>query len=419
MTAMLRPRADEPIARSLLDTDFYKFTMGHFIFHKHKDVHAKFAYTNRTRSTQLASIIPIDQLREQLDHARTLRFHPYELEYLESLKNGEAPMFCKEYIDFLAGYQLPEYHLEARNGDIVLETEGPWHESTYWEIPALFIISELFNLNIAKGFSPGNWREVVQEGEDRLTGKMDILCWPFIDFGTRRRFGREWHRFSIEWMLENYPEKLSGTSNPMYAWTFGLEPKGTIAHEVHMGYAGMAPQTDEGIRNSQNLLLLDWWDMYGAGLSVALTDTYGTDFFFRDMTAEQAANWKGLRHDSGSPIEFGEKAIRFYEDHGIDPREKFLLYSDGLNVPKINEIAHHFLGGGKRIGVAPPGMGTNFTNDVGFSNISQVMKLVEANGNSLVKLSDNSAKAVGPPKLVERYKKIFGVEHQAFERLKY
>ena len=190
---------------------------------------------------------------------------------------------------------------------------------------------------------------------------------------------------------------------------------GTNAHEEDMAMSGIMHGSDDEIRNSHQKVLQEWWEEYGWALSIALTDTYGTDFFFRDMTYEQARDWKGLRQDSGDPFKFGDKAIAFYQQHGIDPREKLLVFSDGLDVDTIIRLADYFAG---RIKVTF-GWGTNLTNDLGFPAISIIIKLLESNGYGTVKLSDNLAKAMGKPEDIERFKRIFGYTGTTYEKVRY
>jgi nicotinate phosphoribosyltransferase len=231
----------------------------------------------------------------------------------------------------------------------------------------------------------------------------------FTDFGTRRRFSKGWQDYVVKTLRNEFADRIAepqfrGTSNVHLAMKYGLLPMGTSAHEMYMIMAGISDQTDDGIRNSHNKFLDLWWDQYGYGLSIALTDTFGSEFFFKDMTSWQAAKWKGLRHDSGDPIVFGERVIEFYKSHGIDPIDKIIVFSDGLDVDSIININNHFK---DRIKVTF-GWGTNLTNDLGFKALSLVIKPVMANNVSLVKLSDNLAKAMGDVSVVERYKRIFG-----------
>ena len=216
-------------------------------------------------------------------------------------------------------------------------------------------------------------------------------------------------------LAQEIPQQFLGTSNTAMAMQYGLLPMGTLAHEMYMVMAGMMADNDATIRASHNRVLQEWWDEYGWGLSIALTDTYGSDFFFRDMTAAAGAAWKGLRQDSGDPMAFGEKAIAFYERHGVDPRDKLLVFSDGLDLGTIIKLADHFAG---RIRVSF-GWGTNLTNDLGLEALSLVIKVVEANGRRTVKLSDNLAKATGEGHDIERYKRIFGHTVTTFEACKY
>jgi nicotinate phosphoribosyltransferase len=256
-------------------------------------------------------------------------------------------------------------------------------------------------------------------GTLRLAEKINILrARPditFSDFGTRRRFSRSWQEYVIRVLAQEIPGQLLGTSNTAMAMQYGLLPMGTMAHELYMVMAGIMAESDATIRASHNRVLQEWWEEYGWGLSIALTDTYGSDFFFRDMTTAQARAWKGLRQDSGDPLAFGEKAIAFYERHGIDPRDKLIVFSDGLDLGTIVKLADHFAG---RIGVSF-GWGTNLTNDLGFEALSLVIKVVEANGRRAVKLSDNLAKATGDAPDIERFKRIFGYTVTTFEECKY
>ena len=167
--------------------------------------------------------------------------------------------------------------------------------------------------------------------------------------------------------------------------------------------AGVTDGTDEEVRKSHQQMLNAWFRCYNGSLSIALTDTYGTPFFFRDFSAEQARAWSGLRHDSGDPFAFGERAIAFYENLGIDTKTKTIVFSDGLDVDTIIRLYEKFHG---RVNVVF-GWGTNLTNDLGPNPLSMVFKIVWVNGFATVKLTDNIAKATGPASEIERYKKIF------------
>lgn len=409
-----------PIITSLLDIDFYKFTMGQLVFHRYPNVPVRYAFKNRTARVRLADFISEDELREELDHARTLRFNNSELHYLRGTNEYGDRMFAEDYLGFLRGLRLPEYHLERTGGTFSLEFPGKWSEAIYWETIALSIINELYYRSLMSGLGSRFDRDVIcAKGKLKLAEKIAKLRWrpgiKFSDFGTRRRFSKEWQDYVVGVLVEKMPEQFLGTSNVDLALKYGVVPMGTSAHEMFMAMSGIMHGSDEEIRASHNKTLRDWWDEYGRGLSIALTDTFGSDFFFSDMAKKQAREWKGLRQDSGEPITFGEKAIQFYKKHGIDPKTKLLIFSDGLDVPEILKIHGHFAG---EIAISF-GWGTNLTNDLSFNPLSLVVKIVEANGHGTVKLSDNLAKAIGAPEDVKRFKQIFGYAGGMYQECRY
>ena len=408
-----------PIIESLLDVDFYKFTMGQMVFLRYPDVPVTYALTNRTREIRLASVVDDVELREELDHARSLRFNNSELHYLRGTNEYGDRMFSEDYLDFLRGLELPEYELEEVDGSFRLSFKGLWSHAIYWETIALALVNELYYRSLLQKLSRFERDLVYAEGKMRLANKIRALREhpeiEFVDFGTRRRFSREWQHYVDRTLAEELPEQFVGTSATESALLHGLVPMGTSAHELNMVMSSIMNESDDRIRASHNRVLKDWWELYGWGLSVAVTDTYGSEFFFRDMTKSQARAWKGLRHDSGDPFEFGERAVGFYEDCGIDPKEKLLIFSDGLELDTILELSERFHG---RVKLSF-GWGTNLTNDMGIDPIAIIVKAVEACGTRTVKLSDNLAKATGSKEDIERFKRIFGHRHEHIEALRY
>ena len=407
------------IITSLLDIDFYKFTMGQLVLHRYPDVLVRYAFKNRTSSVKISEFVSEEDLRHELDEARKLRFNNSELHYLRGTNEYGGRMFEEDYLEFLRGFELPEYRLEVVDGELVIEVAGRWCETIYWETIILAVVNELYNDALMSRLSRFEREAVQAEGILRLKRKIKKLrAKPklrFSEFGTRRRFSGEHQDYVVGVLAEEIPEQLLGTSNVLLAMKHGLLPMGTSAHEMPMTMTGIMHGSDDEILASHNRALQDWWDEYGWGLSIALTDTFGTDFFFRDMTKEQAHDWKGLRQDSGDPMVFGKKALAFYEGHGVDPKDKLLIFSDGLDVDTMIRIHGEF---SEAIGVTF-GWGTNLTNDVGFAPLSLVVKIVEANGHGAVKLSDNMAKAIGSSEDIERFKRIFGHTDTTFEECKY
>ena len=402
------------IVSSLLDTDFYKFPMGQLIFRSYSNVEVEFGLINRS-GAPLARFIREEELRDELDQVQSLRFNNSELHYLRGTNEYGERMFGEDFLQFLKNLQLPPYRLERVGDSYRLSFAGTWAAVTYWEIPALAIVNELYYRSQLDAQSRFDQDVTQAAGISRLREKIGRLreypAITFSDFGTRRRFSGAWHDYLVGALAEELPAQFRGTSNVHLAMKHGLLPMGTSAHELPMVVAALAfaeadktQDPEEILAGAQQEVLQGWWNLYGTGLSIALTDTFGSPFFFRTAPEYVARDWKGTRQDSGSPFSYGEQAINWYAKYGVDPLSKLTVFSDQLDVQRMVDLHLAFRG---RLGHTF-GIGTNLTNDVGFNPISIVIKTLKANGRSTVKLSDNLAKALGNSDEVERYKKAAG-----------
>ncbi|MGV3550318.1 nicotinate phosphoribosyltransferase [Rhizobium sp.] len=408
----------DPIVRSLLDTDFYKLLMLQMIWKLHPDVHTTFSVINRTKKVLLAEEIDEHELRDQLDHARELRFTKKEMIWLAgNTFYGRKQIFEPEFLSWLADFQLPEYQLEKKDGQYELTFAGRWSETTMWEIPALAIINELRSRSAMKGMGQFALDVLYARAKAKMWDKVERLKqYPGLrisDFGTRRRHSFLWHRWCVQALKEGIGPAFTGSSNVLLAMDSDLEAVGTNAHELPMVSAALA-ETDADLAEAPYKILKDWERLYGGNLLIVLPDAFGTTSFLRHAP-DWVADWTGFRPDSAPPIEGGEKIITWWKEHGRDPREKLLIFSDGLDVDTIIETYKYFHG---RVRMSF-GWGTNLTNDfegcapdqmIGLDPISVVCKVTEANGRPAVKLSDNPNKATGIASEVERYKTFFGTE---------
>lgn len=412
----------DPIVRSLLDTDFYKLMMGQFIYERHPLVDVKFKLINRTKTVNLGKLIDEGELREQLDHVRTLRFEKNELIWLAgNTFYGQERIFSKGYLDHLAHMRLPEYDLRrAADGDYELEFGGNWQDDTFWEIYGLTIVSELKTRAALKKLSKFELDIMYACAKEKLWRKLQELKkldgLNLTDFGTRRRHSFLWQEWAVLAACDVLKGKFTGTSNALLAMRHGLEAKGTNAHELQMALAALT-ESDEELKASQYELLKQWQNTYSGNLLVALPDTFGTTQFLKDAP-QWVSYWTGFRPDSKEPIAAGEELIAWWKRMGVDPKEKLILFSDGLDLESIIQLHNHFAGR-CRVGF---GWGTNFTNDFkgchprGESSLhplSLVCKVASANGRPAVKLSDNYVKATGPADEVERYRRVFGSDGMA------
>lgn len=405
--------ADEPIITSLLETDVYKILMLNYINRYYKNLTASFSFINRT-DVDLLQYIDLDELRAQLAHVASLRFTEDEIRYLQSWG-----MFRSAFPKELAKVRLEAPEVSITDGRLSIVAGGRWSHATMWEIPTLAIVAELYGRGRAQaeGYSE---QALFTAGFAKLREKAALFnANPALrasQFGLRRRFSSLWERFMTEYFLEE-TQLLTGVSNVWLARELGVEAQGTNAHELPMAaYAYARGKSNFDARKSVYQVLHDWQLLYGQKALIMLTDAYGTDPFLQKLPDDFVYDWRGFRQDSGDPLEFGEKVIACYESYGIDPLEKLIIFSDGLDPAKMLRIYEYFAG---RINVAF-GVGTNLSNDMGLIKpLSLVMKLATVDGRPTVKLSDNVAKATGDPEEVEAAKRIFGYTTTYREQVTY
>ena len=369
---------------SLMDSDLYKITMLQAFYHAPEfrtvDVEWKFVCRNRN-GYNLALLIP--EIMRQLEHLCSLSFTDEELLYL-----ADFPFIKNDFIEFLRIFRLDMRFVELtpQGDDIELRFRGPLIHVTLFEIYALAIISELHTFLNCDGFA-------LQTAEHNLAEKIALLKsqgnmpgFSFADFGTRRRASKSWHRQVLLTLQQELPAFFAGTSNLHFARTLNLMPIGTMAHEWFQSWQAITRLAD-----AQKAALEGWVREYRGRLGIALTDCYSMDSFIRDFSDPYFSKlYDGVRHDSGSPFIWGEKAISMYQKMGLDPRTKTLVFSDGLNFSRMIEIYNYFKGQIK----LSFGIGTNLTNDVGNHFLDMVIKLVAVNGKPVAKISDEPSKSV-------------------------
>jgi nicotinate phosphoribosyltransferase len=434
----------DPITRSLLDTDFYKLLMLQFIWKNFPTTRATFTLLNRTPSVRIGESIDVQELREQLESTRKLRFHKSELIWLAgNTFYGRRGIFEPAFLEWLEnGFKLSDFDLSVHDGQLSLRFHGLWMETTMWEIYALSAIDELRTRSSLKGLSEFELDILYARAKSRLWEKMERLRGVprlnISDFGTRRRHSFLWHEYVVLALTDVLGPSFVGSSNTYLAYKHDLEAIGTNGHELPMAMAALATN-DEELRTAQYRLLELWQQSYQGELLILLPDTYGTTQFLQNAP-DWVPDWTGQRIDSKDPYVAGDEYIKWLESRGRDPRRKRLIASDALDVSQILGL-HAYFGGTLKNGATPAdfqragdfsddtkwvenrrirfsvGWGTFLTNDfrncnplgdVAFNPVSLVCKLTEVNGCPAVKLSDNYAKALGDPVAVERYRKVFG-----------
>ena len=404
----------DPIIRSLLDTDFYKLLMCQSVFKNKPNTKVTFSLINRSNHIPLAKLIDEGRLREQLDHVRTLRLTRGESTWLRgNTFYGKRQMFRSDFMEWFENLKLPPYHLERIGDQYKLSFEGSWPEVMFWEIPALSIIMELRSRAVLRDMGKFELQVLYAQAMTKLWAKIKDLKkldkLSIADFGTRRRHSFLWQDWCVQAMQEGLGSKFTGTSNCLIAMRREVEAIGTNAHELPMVYAALAKNNSE-LAKAPYKVFQDWQEEHDGNLLILLPDTFGSNKFLENAPSWMS-KWTGIRVDSGDPVKNAKFAIDWWKSRGEDPKEKLLIFSDGLDVPKIKELNNAF----KNQTKVAFGWGTLMTNDFrglvpdkAFDPFSLVCKAIAANGKATVKLSDNPNKAMGSKEEVNRYKNIFG-----------
>ncbi len=344
---------------SLLDNDFYKFTMQYAVVHLFPRAKAKYAFINRGKHLFPEGFATA--LHESVNAMASLKLTKEEKDFL----TVTCPYLPPTYLDFLEGYRYnpAEVSIEQRGTDISVKVEGYWYRTILWEVPLLCLISELYyKLNHLQRVDD---EEVYNITKHKIE-QYNELGVTIAEFGTRRRYSYKVHQIVMQALQQNGGAAFVGTSNVHLAMCKGVKPIGTHAHEWFMFHAAKY-----GYKMANSLALEHWSHVYGGDLGIALSDTYTSDVFFRQFDKKFAKLFDGVRHDSGDPIVFAQKTINHYKSLGINPLSKTITFSDALNYDKVARIAFFCKG---KIGMSF-GIGTNFTNDVGLPPINIVMKL--------------------------------------------
>ena len=387
------------VLTSLLDNDFYKFTMQCGVVQLFPKTKARYTFINRGKHEFPEGFDKA--LRAAVDAMADLKLTKDEKAFL--VKN--CPYLSPLYLDFLEGYRYDpsEVHITQEGSDLKVTVEGHWYRTILWEVPLLSIISELYyQLMNATAWTDAQVIANTREKE-LLYKELGVV---FAEFGTRRRHSYHVHDIVMRTLLEGYGSTFMGSSNVHFAMKYKVKPIGTHAHEWFMFHAA-----EYSYKMANALSLEHWVDVYRGDLGVALSDTYTTDVFFKQFDKKFSKLFDGVRHDSGDPIVFAEKTIAHYKKMGIDPLSKYIIFSDGLNPKKVQAITEACKG---KIGISF-GIGTDLTNDVGLRPMNIVMKLTEVLTSddewvSTVKLSDEPNKHTGDPKMIALAKGILGIE---------
>ena len=385
--------------QSILDNDFYKFTMQCAAVKLFPYEKARYTFINRGKHEFPEEFG--EKLKAAVEAMRNLELTDEEYIYFKNT----CPYLSPAYLDFLKGYKYnpSEVHIIQNGKELEVKVEGYWFRTILWEVPILSLISELYYV------------ETHQQRKDdefiiaNTNEKIDIYKQEnakVAEFGTRRRHSYQVQDIVVKTLVENGGKHFVGSSNVHFAMKYAHKPIGTHAHEWFMFHAAKY-----GFKMANSISLEHWVDVYRGDLGIALADTYTNKVFFSQFDKKLAKLFDGVRHDSGDPIKFYHDVIEHYKKLGIEPKSKHIIFSDGLNSESLKEITQAANG---HIGLSF-GIGTNLTNDTGLRPMNIVMKLTEVSIQEdewipTVKLSDEEGKHTGDPKTIQLAKDILGIE---------
>ena len=402
------------IIKSLLDTDFYKFSMGQMAFHRYPGREVKYQFICRNKEVNL---VPYkDQIEKEIDDLVKLSFTKDEINYLKTVKGG---IFKQDYLNFLSNFKLDRGQVTVfvEDDNLKIEAKGDWHTSIFWEIYILSIVNEVYFRNTQPNADKDLGRKKLQE-KIQMVKELNQGNGPkfsFMEFGTRRRYSVEWQKEVCQILKSELTDNgFTGTSNVHLAMILNIPVQGTMAHEAFQFHQGVdflgttsffSSDGNQRYFHSQQNTLKAWLSEYQGKISIALSDIFGTDAFLSILDEDLSKRYDGLRQDSGDPFVWADKVINHYKSLGIDPKKKILVFSDGLNFQKAKDIFIRYEGQVKILF----GIGTNITNDFDFKAMNIVMKMVEADGYPVVKISDEASKAIGDKQVITEIKKHFNI----------
>ncbi|MHC5310203.1 nicotinate phosphoribosyltransferase [Myroides sp. LJL116] len=394
----MQSNIQHPIITSILDNDFYKFTMQHAAIKQFPYAKASYVFINRGDHKYPDGFA--EALQDQVNKMADLRLTKAEKDFLAKT----CPYLDPTYLDFLEGYSYNpnEVEITQDKDQLTVNIQGYWYRSILWEVPLMSLICELYY--ILTGAQPMVEQQIIETTKNKIENykKLGITI---AEFGTRRRYSYKVHSIVVETLKKYGSACFIGTSNVHLAMVNNIKPIGTHAHEWFMFHAAKY-----GFKMANSMGLEHWVDTYRGDLGIALTDTYTSEVFFEHFDKKFAKLFDGVRHDSGDPIEFAQMTINHYKSLNIDPRSKTIIFSDGLNPEKVQHITHFCRG---KIGMSF-GIGTDFTNDVGLPAMNIVIKMSQAlpekgNWTDVVKLSDEPKKHTGTPEMIELAQRLLDI----------
>ena len=376
------------LIKSILDTDFYKFSVSYAYMKMFPNAIGTFQFVDRDGTKYTDEFVR--EFKMELCNMSNLYLTKEEFNFMSKCR-----FIPKMYWEWLSSFRFDPNKVSVFTdtlGHLHIEVTDYLYKATLYEVPILALVSELRNKMLG-------YIVDINEVIARLIPKIKLsneYKIKFSEFGTRRRFNFNVQKQVIDYIVHN-SLYCTGTSNCYFAMKYGMKPMGTHPHEWFMFHGAQF-----GYKHANYMALENWVNVYDGDLGIALTDTYTSDVFFSNFSKKHAKLFDGIRQDSGDEFKFIMKAIARYKSLGIDPSTKTIVFSNALDFEKAKDINEYCRG---RIN-ASFGIGTNLTNDTGNPPANIVMKLSlcqMSEGKPIyncVKLSDDLGKHHGDSKEV-------------------
>jgi len=346
-------------------TDFYELTMAQGYLAHEMDKPAVFEVFFRSHpfGGGYSVFAGLEPLVRDLE---TLRFHPEDLAYLESLG-----IFSSGFLKYLESFRFHGDVWAFAEGDVIFPRE-----------PLLRIRGSLIECQILEGLILNriNFQCLIATKTARVCHA--ARGGAVMEFGLRRAQGPDGANSATR---ASFIGGAAGTSNLLAARLYGIPALGTMAHSWIMAFPSEREAFDAYARMypDSTTYLVDTYDTLASGMRNAI----------ESGKALKARGKKfGVRLDSGDIQYLATEARRMLDEAGL--KDAFIVASNDLD----EEIIETLTASGAPVDVW--GVGTRLVTGGSDSAFTGVYKLasIERNGRmeTAMKVSDNPSKTTDP-----------------------
>ena len=395
---------ERQIIQHFTDDDLYKLSMCCAVIDNFPRAQVKYQFVDRDNTVYPEGFA--DEVMHQIELLENVVITDEEVNFMRARCYYIPGWFFR----YLRGFRYNRKWVKVWQDDerhLHIEFEGNWSDTILLEVKVLAIVSELY-YEITGQAGKLDYDECYSKAYHKAERLLGAGC-VYSDFGTRRRASFQAEETIVRAMRDcqnsrQWPGRFVGTSNVYLAMKYNLTPVGTMAHEFVCAIAGMY-----GPQMANHMAMEAWRHTFRGALGTFLYDSFGWDIFAMNFSEDFANLFKGLRIDSGDNHEQLMKIAAKYEQLGVDPRSKQVIFSNALDTDRAIAIQRY------AVDYCQPsfGIGTHFTNDFeGIKPRNIVIKLVAVKiteswtfYNDTCKLSEDKGKHTGRPEVIERFKK--------------